>query len=166
MVTPEQIAAAPKERTWGNAYQWGKRKAWSFFEARTGWSSAGNTNPDGAGYNTDPKAWTTSGPKGYADPCPDGWRVPTRGQIEAIIGPSCSNCAVVSTASQTQRIGASLGLPNAGEIFRSGSMACCGIWSTLWVADFQQWWLTNKTSSWQTDSDIRGEGAAVRCVAE
>ena len=80
LITPDQTLAAAEVRTHGYLYQWGKRKPWPATGTGTisGWSSEGNEDLDGSGYNNNKDAWGRQGAKTVADPCPDPWRVPSQ----------------------------------------------------------------------------------------
>jgi uncharacterized protein (TIGR02145 family) len=84
LTTPDQIKNAAQSRTMGSLYQWGKNKAWPATGTVTGWKNTLNTNISGAGGNSSNNAWGSGGNKTAADPCPDGWRVPSRAQFTSI----------------------------------------------------------------------------------
>ena len=65
---PNTFAAKPEST--GCFYQWNRPTAWAATGDVTGWN---NTYPEGT-------TWATAN-----DPCPAGWRVPTRAEIESLL---------------------------------------------------------------------------------
>ena len=100
---PDRFALAPDDP--GLLYQYGSKVGWT------------RENPDSApegmplGDKSGPATWS-----GENDPCPDGWRVPSREEVEALAGASHDAVTfgwVESTASGFSVNGAVLGLDNA-----------------------------------------------------
>ena len=60
---------APTPESAGMFYQWGKPKAWAATGSVTGWDSTTSTDT----------TWTADN-----DPCPNGWRVPTKAELQSL----------------------------------------------------------------------------------
>jgi uncharacterized protein (TIGR02145 family) len=179
LTTPEQIRNAPTAKTWGNLYQWGKRKPWPATGSVTGWSSTLNTNPDAAGGNSDQFAWGANGPKTDADPCPTGWRVPSKPQWRSIFGSGNNYQYTVATANQWSyktgntniiQIGGRLALPDGPWRFSNGSLTTGNVGTAhYWCFESERTLLQvefGKTSWTTDDNNDRNHAFNIRCVQD
>jgi len=110
---------AAKPEDYGMFYQWNRSKAWSATGATvTGWDS---TAPSG-------DTWDTAN-----DPCPSGWRVPTKDEQATLFNPAyVTNVWTAVNGVNGQRFtdnvsGASIFLPAAGERDLTGALTDAGI---------------------------------------
>jgi len=62
---------APSPESLGMYYQWNRPTAWAAIGDVTGWN---NSDPTGT-------TWEAAN-----DPCPNGWRVPTKGELDGLLG--------------------------------------------------------------------------------
>jgi hypothetical protein len=177
LTTPEQIKNAPTAKTWGNLYQWGKRRPWPATGSVTGWTTTANGDADAPGPNSNANAWGAAGLKGVADPCPPGWRVPSRAQWISITDGSLSgSLAAVKTNKWTwvqgaptngSQVGSALFLPTAP--LRNGAG---GVHNTVqnnywWRDDAAPWHFEVHDGYFNQDGfEQKSDGMAVRCVAE
>jgi hypothetical protein len=174
LTTPEQIRNAPTAKTWGNLYQWGKRKPWPATGTATGWSANLNTNPDQPGGNSDLNAWGAAGGKTVADPCPAGWRVPSRPELFSLWGNGTPTTWAAATANIWQRvagttvilqIGNSLALP-----YTSHRVGLDDVRTQVSNYQHRDWnpngfEFAASGFNWDNNND-RNWAFAVRCVAE
>ncbi|MGG1923632.1 FISUMP domain-containing protein [Chryseobacterium sp. NRRL B-14798] len=164
----------PVKEIHGNYYQWGRKAvvatASSTSGAISGW------NPAYAGNN----AWSDSS-KTVNDPCPTGFRVPTRTQFQNLINnTTASNIGTWSTTTDATNFGAAkkftgngktLTFPAAG--FRShtggnlGSRGSTGrYWSSTQNTSDSAYSLNFYSSSVSVASSVRAGGYSVRCITE
>ena len=168
LTTPDQIKAASPSRTYGDFYQWGKKKAWPSSGNVSGWSSSLNTNISGAGGNQVDDAWGDGSSKTAADPCPPGWRIPSSGLFHDIF---LANSRRWDGAASTRGtlIGNQLFFPAAGyrqyvgaDVYNDGSEGY--YWTSTPVGSEakseQPHFLTGELSQ------HRATACSVRCVAE
>ena len=152
---------------YGAAGPWGSTTANDNEGGITGWSA---TNaPDGA--------WQ-DGAKTANDPCPAGFRVPTKVQWDGVSNSSWNTRTVIgawSTSSTNYgtgiRFGRSLFLPAAGHRFSGGgSLFIRGssgyYWSSTEDTSTNAWILSLSSGSSSTSSNFRTLGVPVRCTAE
>jgi uncharacterized protein (TIGR02145 family) len=178
LTTPDQIKNAPTSKTYGNLYQWGKRKGWPANGSLSGWSDSGNTNIDGPGYNTNKNAWGENGNKTDADPCPVGWRVPTLAQWLSILNPGKESAAYSTlTANSVKyeggttnivKIGSALALPLGGWIIsgqRQGYPNQADYWTATPAPNYPEFQLHSNDYLIRHDNQPM-EGAFIRCVAD
>lgn len=172
----------PSWENHGGYWQWGIAD-----EAATGPSGTNGSTPNDAApgvWNTTsalPGAWS-DGSKKDEDPCPDGFRVPTKTQWEGVFNPSLN---VVTDASGStwassptnytsgKNFGPSLMLPAAGfRIFISGALFSRGsngyYWSSTESGTFNTWaWYlffgSGGAGMLENESTF---GYSVRCIAE
>ena len=161
---PGTFAALPESA--GMFYQWNRN---------TGWSSRNpviNSNGE--------TAWDNSIPTGtiwYAenDPCPQGWRVPTRVELESLHNAGSTWTANWNgTGVSGRTFGTSFNqifLPAAGSRNRSGSLGGVGTvgwyWSTASLdATLARGLWFSSTSSLVDAIVVRAGGISIRCVAE
>jgi uncharacterized protein (TIGR02145 family) len=186
LTTPDQIKNAPTSQTYGHYYQWGKKLAWPTAGSVSGWNSGSNTVVDGAGFNYDRAAWFSGSGKTAADPCPAGYRMPTRAHWNSIFSPdtnygeskalenATANTWVWSSTTPTTglQIGQSLFLPAAGRRGAvSGSLDRVKEVAWYWTAEphtVQDDWraVSATTATYYIVGPIDGANACpLRCVA-
>jgi uncharacterized protein (TIGR02145 family) len=173
-------SADPFTPSWeinGGYWQWGRAA-----EATTGPTGpgAGDAN-EGAitGWNTTNAAdgsWTDAS-KTANDPCPSGFRVPTKAHWDGVkANNTLTNVGSNWTAGPTnystgKKIGGELMLPATGNRdFFTGSLGGRGssgyYWSSTQSASTKGWDLDFETSNTNSDSNFRTNGFPVRCIAE
>ena len=96
-----EFAARPDMNT--KFYQWNRETAWAAEGSVSGWSSTADRS----------STWT-------ANPCPDGWRLPTRAEFEALSNLGSSWAAV----DDTTQTGAKRGNAVAGRFFGVNHATC------------------------------------------
>ena len=162
---------APYPHSTGRLYQWGTLNGETHHWAATGAITGWNSN------SFDRVAWTTAN-----DPCPPGWRVPTRAEFDALLNAgyewttrSGVNGTVFGSGNNT------LFLPAAGFRFADGTLTLFDI-GTLTLSDVGTdgyYWSSSPNTHathamnlfiWQGINSVnrnpRAHGFSVRCVAE
>ena len=180
----------------GNYYQWGRNPTCfghdntdlpnpcssPVYGAAGPWGGTANT--DNAGSIT---GWsTTAAPNGAwqdtvktaNDPCPSGFRLPTRLQWQTVINTGLNTREFVGTwtSSSTSytsgiKFGSSLLLPAAGNRFTSdGTLINRGsfgyYWSSTENTSTSAWYLEFGSGNAGTYNGNRADGFSVRCIAE
>ena len=159
----------------GNYYQWGRNTVVADASSSAGPISGWDTT---AAVNS---AWT-DGSKTANDPCPTGFRVPTKSQWDGVINTSLNtvsrtgafidsstNFGVAihfgpSVASKT------LTLPASGYYdYRNGTLGGLGYWGFYWSSTENgtyAWLLGFTRDGTGTDSSPSTSGVSVRCISE
>jgi uncharacterized protein (TIGR02145 family) len=177
-------SADPFTPSWqlnGHYYQWGRTAVAA--SGPTGASVEESNDGDIAGWNymdARNSAWTDAG-KTANDPCPFGFRVPTRAQWDAVVDISLNTVNYVGTDwtpgptnySNGLRIGtgySGLFLPaaggragNNGTLYYRGSLGY--YWSSTEYGG-DAWLLSFGSGSFSTTGTSRPFGMSIRCVAE
>ena len=149
---PGTFARNPED--FGMLYQWNRRQ---------GWAATGND-------------WNSSVPIGEtwerrSDPCPRGWRVPTREELESLarvrIGQTTRNGVSGHLFGTTDN---QIFLPTAGGRNVEGVLNNAGIigfyWSSTQYNERRAWRLQfDRTRTWVHRDSSRPSGLSVRCVA-
>ncbi len=153
---------------YGAAGPWGSTSANDNAGAITGWNTT--VAPDGA--------WQ-DGVKTANDPCPAGFRVPTKAQWDGVANSSLNTRTFIGTWSFSStnyssgiRFGSSLLLPAAG--FRSNSNGTLtnrgssgAYWSSTENTSTYAWTLSFSSGNATTNLSLnRTNGFSVRCIAE
>jgi uncharacterized protein (TIGR02145 family) len=123
----------------GNYYQWGTNV--SVANADSNRDQSGSWNK----ISPDADAWSDGGVKGPKDPCPEGWRVPTQAQWQAVIQNNPLTTTITNTPkdytswqnyainfSSGKRIGKSLFLPTCGKFGALGTLDRRGSAGNYW----------------------------------
>ena len=160
----------------GGYWQWGRKD----------YAAAGPTGP-GAGDANDGavSGWSTTdaangswadGSKTANDPCPVGYRVPTKAQWDGVIANNTPTSVGSFNTSATnygagRKFGDQLMLPAAGSRFSddgalNGRGGSGGYWSSTEYDNFNAWLLDFNSSGASTSNYDRTGGLSVRCVAE
>ena len=172
-------SADPFTPSWeinGGYWQWGVKDQ----------AAAGPTGPDISQANDGPvNGWNTTaapnsswadGTKTANDPCPPGFRVPTKAQWEGVIANNTSTNVGSFTPSATnyaagKKFGTQLMLPAAGyrglddgALYYRGDF--CLYWSSTEYDNIYAWYLLFSSSDAYTINNLRTYGLSVRCVAE
>jgi uncharacterized protein (TIGR02145 family) len=172
-------SADPFTPTWeinGGYWQWG----------RSAEAAAGPTGPDaGQANNGTVSAWNTTnapdgswadGSKTLNDPCPDGYRVPTKAQWVGVVANNTPTSVGTFNLSATnyaagKKFGDQLMLPAAGSrdidfgaLYNRGYLGF--YWSSTENDNNNAWYLYFNSSDANTYYYSRTIGLSVRCVAE
>ncbi len=162
----------------GDYYQWG-------FITKAADGPAGESTPNAsapATWNTTPAAdgsWTDEpSQKGPQDPCPMGFRIPSKSQWDGVV----NNNTVSDPASATwtagdnnyssgKLFGSSLFLPAAGSrVFSDGSLfgrdSFGNYRSSSTVASTSDWYLLFSSAGAASSAGSRTSGFSLRCIAE
>ena len=172
-------SADPFTPSWeinGGYWQWGVKDQ----------AAAGPTGPDISQANDGPvNGWNTTaapnsswadGTKTANDPCPPGFRVPTKDHWAGVIANNTSTNVGSFTPSATnyaagKKFGTQLMLPAAGyrglddgALYYRGDF--CLYWSSTEYDNIYAWYLLFSSSDAYTINNLRTYGLSVRCVAE
>ncbi len=164
---PGEFSDKPED--FGMFYQWGKNVGWSATDPLV--SSNGDTTWDDSVVSG--TVWEPS-----YDPCPDGWRVPSLEDFQAL----CDDTKVVSTWTRQGGVDGrlfvdattekSIFLPAAGYRYMYGSVSYQGIRGGYWSSSTHNSrtgvyaLLFNDASVYTADDDVYAYGFAVRCVRQ
>ena len=152
---------------YGAAGPWGSTVSEDNAGAITGWSTTAAANG----------AWT-DGSKTSDDPCPVGFRVPTRTQLTALVDNTLNPRTFVGTWTNSSvyygsgfRFGQSLFLPTPGARLNSngtlGSRGGSGnYWSSTEDSSTSAWRVVFNSFAVFVGSSDRIYGYSVRCIAE
>jgi uncharacterized protein (TIGR02145 family) len=172
-------SADPITPSWeinGGYWQWG----------RLAQAATGPTGSDPSQANDGPvSGWNTTnvangswadGSKTANDPCPVGYRVPTKAQWDGVIANNTPTSVGSFNTSATnygagRKFGDQLMLPAAGSRFSddgalNGRGGSGGYWSSTEFDNSGAWYLVFSSSDAYTNLDFRTFGLSVRCVAE
>ena len=170
-------SADPFTPSWeinGGYWQWGRSA-----QAAEGPTATNPKNGAVSGWNTTDAAngsWADGTTKTANDPCPPGYRVPTKDQWAGVLANNTKTSVGSFTSSATnygagQKFGDQLMLPAAGRrlsgngtLFNRGSNGY--YWSTLEYDNQNGWNLYFTSSSASMNSSGRIGGLSVRCVAQ
>ena len=170
VAAPGTFAAKPED--YGMFYQWDIKKGWSATTpgdgvAVPGWNTTASTAPAGG-------SWSTSN-----DPCPTGWRVPTKDEQESLLEfgkvthvwtSDYKNSGIAGYTLTDDATGASIFLPAAGRRdFGDGTLYGQGFYGYYWSGSSplaSSTWNLNFSSGIGFAQDIysRSNGFSVRCV--
>jgi uncharacterized protein (TIGR02145 family) len=167
-------SADPFTPSWeinGGYWQWGQ-----LAQAAEGPTA---TDPKGgavSGWNTNPVAdgsWA-NGSKTANDPCPSGYRVPTKAQWDGVVA-NCTPVGVGSFSPSATNYGAgkkfgdqlmlpATGFRNSSDVYYRGYFGI--YWSSTERVSNNAWYLEFDDSNASTSYNTRTNGYPVRCIAE
>jgi uncharacterized protein (TIGR02145 family) len=169
-------SADPFTPTWeinGGYWQWGRKD-----EAAAGPTATDPKEVAVSGWNTSVAAngsWA-DGSKTANDPCPEGYRVPTKAQWDGVIAHNTATIVGTFTPSSTnygagEKFGDQLMLPAAGyRITISGALGGRGsigyYWSSTEGSVTNAGYLNFYIIAVTTSNNSRAFGKSVRCIAE
>ncbi|WP_165042291.1 fimbrial protein [Dysgonomonas sp. ZJ709] len=153
----------------GKFYQWNRNVAWASTGEVTGWDTTGAIGTD----------WSTS-------PCPDGWRIPTRAELQALLDSEGRDWRIVSdqynypgvwfaptqaeaVAATFENPGNALFFPAGGTRNTTGGLESAGSNSHYWASDVNPLGDVTEILSIANGTYLifpinRASGALVRCV--
>ena len=144
---------------YGAFYQWNRATPWLTSGAESGWD---NLTPAGSAWSAD------------NDPCPNGWRLPTKAELQSLIALS-----VIKEWEEKSGIKGLTIKQGANELFLPivgylngdngtlyGRPAYGGYWSSTQDSGTKAWLLDlyYSTKSAMVGADFKNIGASVRCV--
>jgi uncharacterized protein (TIGR02145 family) len=157
----------------GGYWQWG-RKNMAVPGPTAGDPNAGSIG----GWNTTPApngSWS-DGIKTANDPCPSGYKVPSKAQWDGVVANNTSTPLGTFSSSATnyscgRQFGTQLMLPAAGRYGDDGALYYRGFYGYYWSStefDYDYAWYLNFGSSVALTyvNNTRKHGLSVRCVAE
>ena len=157
---PGTFAARPEDA--GMFYQWNRRVGWSSTDPLV--NSNGGTTWDNT-YATGVE-WGR-----INDPCPAGWRVPTREELESLVESGSAWLRYNGIYGRVFGVASNqLFLPAAGLRFTTGELSNVGLWACYWSSTAHGtgsgWFLSFGSGSSTVVSNSRINGFSVRCVSE
>jgi len=152
---------APRPESPGMFYQWNRRRAWATIDEVSDWNTS---IPQG-------EVWERAN-----DPCPQGWRVPTRSEFATLRNRNNINSRWTELNEVNGRIfedrtsGNTLFLPVTAYRNNNGvpnyASALGLYWSNTPAAGTNAWLLSFDNRSVSVGRSSRALGFSVRCVAE
>ena len=177
----------PSWRLIGGYWQWGRKGPDSnqWYDTNTEHFAHGPTGPDSSEANQESisswddsyvlGAWSDSQKTAY-DPCPAGFRVPSKSQWEGVNSNNTQSTVGTwdsdyTNYSSARFFGSDLMLPAAGRrTHTSGTLFYRGLngryWSSSETSGNDAWYLLIDSGSADMISNYRRSGFSVRCVAE
>ncbi|MFN7832221.1 MAG: hypothetical protein ACK5Q2_09580, partial [Bacteroidota bacterium] len=168
----------PFTPTWeinGDYWQWGRKDYAAAGPTGPGTSQANDGAVSGWNKTLAPNGSWADGSKTANDPCPVGYRVPTRAQWDGVITYNTRTNVGSFSVSATnygagQKFGDQLMLPAAGlRHYGNGALNYRGgsgyYWSSTEDGDSSAWYMSFVGVAY-TDGYYRTLGLSVRCVAE
>ena len=158
---PEFFTAKPENA--GMFYQWNSKVGWSSKDPLV--NSIGGSIWDSIGYTGITIAWEKAN-----DPCPTGWRIPTKAELQNLISTISSWEQLSGVSGRLFAIGEqSLFLPAVGGRDYSSELNLVGKFGNYWSSDVNDFGASAFTST-EVFSYLytynRANGFSVRCVAE